>query len=271
MVEFRDVILGEDVAEGLYIVQELCGDNFILVGAAARDIILEKHGLSPERATRDADLAIRIKNWEIYAELRLKLIKKGFQQTRTQYNFTFKRAIFDIIPFGEIATEKSEILWPQDGKVMNMLGFEEAFNTSPRFTTKKNLKVRIASLASLVMLKTIAWKDRPRERTQDPLDIRTIISNYLDAGNFERFYDEHSDLVDMEPYTIERGGAALLGRDLLLLCSKDTLARVTSILKAELDNSQNSLFFRQMSTSDADPLHVELIQILLKETAKSRV
>jgi predicted nucleotidyltransferase len=112
------------------------------------------------------------------------------------------------MPFGDILTEKSEILWPEDGKIMNMLGFDDAFRTAHQFRTRMNLTLRIASLSSLVLLKVIAWNDRPSER---PQDINTITKNYLNAGQFDRFYDEHSDLAEMEPYTVERAGAAFIG------------------------------------------------------------
>ena len=253
------------VTEGIQILHDLIGEKFILVGAAARDILLAMHNIKPERATRDVDFAVRVEDWDIYNELRRRLIEKGFKENRAPHIFIFKTATFDIIPFGEITTEKSEILWPQDGRVMTMLGFEEAFNTSHRFTTSKELRIHIASLASLVMLKIIAWKDRPTERSQDPLDISTIMRRYFDAGNRDRFYDDHSELADMEPFTVERAGAALLGRDLKKICAKSTLAKIKSILEDELHDVEASLFFQQMSRAVDLDSQIELIKLMLSE------
>ncbi|HET9239587.1 MAG TPA: hypothetical protein VFO10_20170 [Oligoflexus sp.] len=208
---------------------------------------MQHHKLRLSRATRDADLAVRVGSWVNYEKIRVQLMGSGFLEQTAMYNFRYKTAIFDIIPFGEILNGKSEILWPQDGKIMNMLGFEDAFRTAHKFRTSTGIEVRIASLSCLVMLKVIAWNDRPRERPQDPVDIDSIIANYLDAGNFDRLYDEHSDLVDMDPYTIDRAGAALIGRDLRVLCSHAARMEMEQILKRELSYSEGSVFFQQMA------------------------
>ncbi len=158
---------------------------------------------------------------------------------------------------------KSEILWPQDGKIMNMLGFDDAFRTAHKFRTSTDVSVRIASLSSLVMLKVIAWNDRPHERPQDPADINAIIDNYLEAGNFDRFYDENSDLVEMENYTIERAGAALIGRDLHQLCSRGPIVELKRILQKELELSERSLFFQQMAGYNNIEPYIGKIEIML--------
>lgn len=265
MDEIYVIKLDKDVAEGIQILYEELGDTFILVGAAARDIVLAAHKLTPERATRDTDLAIRVKSWEIYESLREKLTERGFIEKRARYNFSYKQAVFDIFPFGEITSGKSEILWPQDGKVMSVLGFEEAFKTCHRFELSGKLQLRIASLASLVMLKIISWSDRPHERSQDPLDISTIIYKYIDAGNSDRLYDDHSSIADMETYTLERAGAALLGRDLKILCSPMTLLKVSDILENELNDVESSVFFSQMSRSRPFESQVDLVRLMLSE------
>lgn len=253
----------KDVLEGLDHLGKVCGDNFIIVGAAARDILLQQHNIRPARATRDADLAVRIGSWDAFKKLRQHLISVGFKEYQAHYRFHYKAAIFDIMPFGDILTEKSEILWPEDGKIMNMLGFDDAFRTAHQFRTRMNLTLRIASLSSLVLLKVIAWNDRPSERPQDPQDINTIIKNYLDAGHFDRFYDEHSDLVEMDPYTVERAGAALIGRDLQRLCSHKPLEKMKQILERELQMVDASLFFQQMAGAENMALAMELVRIML--------
>lgn len=244
------IVVDADVLEGLGYLSKLCGDKFFIVGAAARDILMQHHRINPLRATRDADLAVRTSSWANYEKMRIQLMEIGFQEQRAMYKFGYKTAIFDIIPFGDILNGKSEILWPQDGKIMNMIGFDDAFRTAHIFKTITGFDVRIASLSSLVMLKIIAWNDRPRERPQDPADIASIIENYLDAGNFDRLYVEHSDLVEMETYTMNRAGAALIGRDLSRLCSQDSIIQIKQILERELALAEASVFFQQMAGSE---------------------
>jgi predicted nucleotidyltransferase len=93
--------------------------------------------------------------------------------------------------------------------------------------------------------------------------MNTIIKNYLDAGHFDRFYDEHSDLVEMDPYTVERAGAALIGRDLQRLCSHKPLEKMKQILERELQLVDASLFFQQMAGAENMALAMELVRIML--------
>ncbi len=257
------VNLEKDMLEGLDHLGKVCGDDFIIVGAAARDILLQQHNIRPVRATRDADLGVRIGSWDAFKKLRGHLISVGFKETKVPHRFHYKAAIFDIMPFGDILTGKSEILWPEDGKIMNMLGFDDAFHTAHQFRTSTNLTLRIASLSSLVLLKVIAWNDRPTERPQDPQDINTIIKNYLDAGHFDRFYDEHSDLSEMDPYTVERAGAALIGRDLQRLCSHNPLEKIKQILERELQLADGSRYFQQMAGAENLALAMDLVRVML--------
>jgi predicted nucleotidyltransferase len=257
--------LDADVLAGLGHLNRICGNSYFVVGAAARDILMQYHKLQPSRATRDADLAVQVSGWVNYENLRIQLIASGFREQSTTHSLTYQSAIFDVIPFGGILNGKSEILWPQDGKIMNMLGFDDAFRTAHKFKTTTGSDVRIASLSSLVMLKVIAWNDRPRDRPQDPADVNSIIENYLDAGNLDRFYDEHSDLVEMERFTMERAGAGLIGRDLYTLCSNRPLMEMRHILERELALAEESIFFQQMAGNRSLDPYFDKISFMLSQ------
>jgi len=57
---------------------------FFIVGATARDILLEvHHGIGSKRATLDIDIAVLIENWEQFYHLKDELIGiKHFTPTR---------------------------------------------------------------------------------------------------------------------------------------------------------------------------------------------
>ncbi|MBF0441605.1 MAG: hypothetical protein HQK54_06845, partial [Oligoflexales bacterium] len=206
-----------------------------------------------------------VQNWEVYEKIRLKLLESGFEKTQIKSRVRFKLVTIDLIPFGGVESSKNEIIWPEDGRVMNMIGFDEVYKTAHRVFTPSRHEIRIASLAGLVLLKIVAWSDRPLERSQDPQDIAIIIKNYFDAGNEDRFYEENSDLVELDPFTVERAGAALIGRDLKKICNNKSLSAIISILKKELKKADKSLFLQQMSYQHKFEWCEDVLNIFLKE------
>jgi hypothetical protein len=60
-----------------------------------------------------------------------------------------------------------------------------------------------------------------------------ILEQYLDAGNNERFFEKHIDLVEVENFDYVRAGARLLGRDIARIGGLETIGRVTKILARE--------------------------------------
>ena len=66
------------------------GIDFFVVGAVARDLILElSYNIRPQRATADIDLGIRIDNWQQFEELKESLISTGFfSGTNTQHRIS---------------------------------------------------------------------------------------------------------------------------------------------------------------------------------------
>ena len=83
--------------------------DFFVVGATARDIILEfGYGIPTIRATKDIDLGIQVSNWEEFSRFKEGLIKGGnFTSTKQTQRLKNKNGILvDIIPFGKIANQK---------------------------------------------------------------------------------------------------------------------------------------------------------------------
>jgi predicted nucleotidyltransferase len=82
-------------------------------------------------------------------------------------------------------------------------------------------------------MKLISWGDRPQERTRDAVDLAFILEVYLDAGNNERLFEKHIDLVEVENFDYVRAGARLLGRDLARIGEPETIGRIREILARE--------------------------------------
>ncbi|MEA3437189.1 MAG: hypothetical protein U9R43_12040, partial [Thermodesulfobacteriota bacterium] len=96
------------------------------------------------------------------------------------------------------------------------------------------------SLPGMAVLKIIAWRDRHNEfPTKDAADIATLLKYYPDAGNDERMFDEHSDLLEIENFDFELSGARMLGRDMAKIMNPQTKGMVLDILTLHTDPDKN--------------------------------
>jgi len=227
------------VLEGIANIADSEDIPFFIVGATARDLILAKgYNIRPFRATLDIDIGVRVPDWNQYKKLKEGLVGTGeFKEAKE-----FQRLIFhdrldvDLIPFGPIADKMGNIKWPPDEEiVMHIIGFEEVFANSQilRLRDDPILEINVVTLAGLAVMKIISWKDGYPNRRKDASDLALIMGNYTDAGNAERFFNEHSDLVDSEDFDYVNAGVRLLGRDIATILSADLKERVLEIIDKE--------------------------------------
>lgn len=215
------------------------GIRFFLVGATARDTILEQgFGIQSRRATKDVDVGVRVSGWIEFHSLRQALLDAGhFDETREVQRLLYRSVLLvDILPFGEIANRNGKISWPPDHDVsMSTVGFEDAYGAAQpvRVRADPPLDILIASPAGLAIMKIAAWADRPWDRIRDARDVAHIVENYLDAGNYERLLEEHDDLVSVENFDYVRAGARLLGRDIGRIASPETKIKIQETLRRE--------------------------------------
>ena len=226
-----------------------------VVGAAARDIILHYgYGVEIIRATEDIDLGVMVEDWDKFTQLKEAIIGSGtFDRGREPQRFFYKGNFpIDIVPFGQISKPKDTIEWPEfEGIEMSTLGFKESFDNSilVRLRTDPDFEIRFASLAGLAAMKLIAWKDKYPERNKDAKDLKFIILNYIEAGNFERIYDgENSDILEDDAADYELMSARLLGRDvatIITLESKEYILKILNEETGEQDHYKLAVDMRQ--------------------------
>jgi predicted nucleotidyltransferase len=217
-----------------------------VVGAAARDIILHYgYGVEIIRATEDIDLGVMVEDWDKFTQLKEAIIGFGiFDQGREPQRFFYKGNFpVDIVPFGQISKPKDTIEWPEfEGIEMSTLGFKESFDNSilVRLRTAPDFDFRFASLAGLAAMKLISWKDKYPERNKDAKDLKFIMLNYIEAGNFERIYDgEHSDILEGDVADYELMSARLLGRDVATIITSESKKYILTILNEEAGEPDN--------------------------------
>jgi len=114
---------------------------------------------------------------------------------------------------------------------MNVTGFQNALNDTILVHLTDQLDVRFVSLPGMAVLKLIAWHDRHNEfPTKDASDIASLLRQYPEAGNYERLYGEHADLIQAADFDFEMAGARMLGRDMAAIMTAQTKEAVLEIL-----------------------------------------
>ncbi|WP_168710052.1 nucleotidyl transferase AbiEii/AbiGii toxin family protein [Massilia sp. Mn16-1_5] len=224
---------------------------YFVIGATARDIVIEHvHGLETTRATRDVDFAVAVSSWEEFARLKEQLIgtgafRAGEQSQRLGFGENGAYPL-DLVPFDGVE-RNGEIAWPPKGDfVMNVAGYTEAYESALAVEIETGFTVKILSLPAMVVLKILAWNDRP-ERDKHASDVLLILRHYHQTGQFERLYDdEHIALLERHGYDAELAGAALLGRDARRDLASKTLAQVMKVFASEKHSER---FIAQMLRS----------------------
>ena len=226
--------------------------KFFVIGATARDIILELHGEKSGRRTQDIDIAIAVDKWEEFETIEKEIVqlsdfeKDPKQQQRFLYLNDFQ---IDVVPYGGITTADDKIFWPPDQSfAMTVLGFEEAEKDLVRVKIDDTLEIDIVSLAGIFILKLVAWKDRHHKGNKDADDMGFILLNYLNIYE-ERAVTEHYDEVyEIENFTITKAGAALLGIDINKLLADNEISKekFKAIIEVEINAEENSILFNQI-------------------------
>jgi predicted nucleotidyltransferase len=228
--------------------------SYFVIGATARDILIEHvHGLETTRATRDIDFAVAVSSWDEFSRLKTQLIGTGaFQTGERLHRLTYgegKGAYpLDLVPFDGVEHE-GEIAWPPEGDfVMNVAGYTDALDSALDVEIEPGFTVKIVSLPAMVVLKILAWNDRP-ERDKHASDVLLILRAYHQAGQMDRLYDaENADLLEKHDYDVELAGAALLGRDARRDLALETRGQVTDVFAIE---KKFEKFISQMMRSQA--------------------
>jgi predicted nucleotidyltransferase len=231
------------------------GLSFFIVGATARDIILEhQFNIKPSRATIDIDIGIFVSGWDQFELLKDELLSLGeFKHSKQKQRLYYiDNFILDIIPFGAIATEDNSIIWPPENEIhMSIVGFQESYQhaISVKLSSTPELIVKVVSLAGLALLKIISWNDNPERRGKDAIDLFLIMKNYLDAGNLDRLIEKAIDLFEEKDY--ELASSCFLGRDIGDIATPETKAILVEILERELNSKQGHNIVIDVMQSDS--------------------
>ena len=266
---FLNRITDEVVIELLRVilpVLEAAGVDYFVVGAFARDaeLLAKGHTDPTVRKTRDLDLAVMVGSIETYDALKTALAQlPGLEESQSEpYKFIFRQAYeVDLLPFGAIADEKGQVeLKARQAFVLELTGIEEVYPFAETIETQEGLQLNVASLPGVILLKLIAWNDRP-ERQKDIRDIDHILNNFMtlhwdeisaESDNLFELYEDETTVYE------QCVSARYIGRQMSLMLQGNTQLR-KRVLELFRENMKNSSMAQLMS-----PQNVEDSQRIIK-------
>lgn len=230
------------------------GVDFYVLGALARDMLYSTED-TPSRTTADIDLALYISGGEEKYKAVLDYLKDNHDFVQHEGNaFSVISAsghTIDLLPFGDIEVEDGVSITGQGLVDIKVNGFREVFEAGlVKLESDEGYNFSVASLAAIVLLKLIAFDDRPEQRLKDPGDVASIIHHYFEL-NEEDIFENHSDLFaeyDGKEFSLQQVAAEVVGRKIFVLVDSSEILRkrIHSILNQHISADEKSKFIRGM-------------------------
>ena len=247
--------------------------DYYLIGAIARDIWYTR-GNKNFRTTKDIDFAAMVGSLEEYQSVKDYLKDhKGFQDSKGNSFVMTTSSGFqvDILPFGEIEIDDTIQLKGTGLTSIKVNGFMEVFNGGTEEVTMASGQVfQVATLASIILLKLIAFDDRPEYRLKDARDIANILLHYFELEQDQVYGEENKDIFtsgssELDELSLPEIGSLVAGRTIhKIIVGNDILyARIIRILEQHISQKDESIFVRNMSQEVALPVN-EIIKWLQK-------
>jgi len=232
---------------------------YYLIGVSAIALELLKKGVKPSRGTKDIDFAIMISSINEYQNLSDSLVKAGFNKVKAPWTFYHERfnIVIDLLPFGEIE-EQDTAQFNERYTDLHVLGFKEVLEHPDKVQIEEMI-VNIPPLPGMVVLKLVAWSDRPEERENDLSDILRIIEHYFEH-NLDEIVEFHHDTFPEDGFDPLIVSAEILGRNAKSYIEKsDKLSeRITRILKNALEQNSQSAIAREWARRRDWPIEYAL-------------
>lgn len=218
-----------------------------------------------------------ISNRDDYEAVRSYLIEhKSFRATKNNSFIMLSPSgvEIDILPFGEIEID-DEITFLGTGlSNISVNGFMEVYQAGTEdIKLKTGHCFKVATLPGIVLLKLVAYDDRPEIRSKDARDITNIISHYFDL-QAEMIYENHADLFADKEVSLSEISATVIGREIYKIVANNISLhqRLINIISKLVESKRNSSFIRNMvseSESTVDEM-IHLLESLLKGIAEKK-
>ena len=260
-------INSNQLREVLPVVDQCCRQlqiDFYIIGALAKEIWFAAEGIVTG-GTKDVDFAIFVSDEHQFYQLKSALIDShGFHQAKENSFVLFapNKTQIDILPFGSLEVENGVTVAGQGLTKIKVNGFKEVYLESVQEVKLLDDKLyKIATLPGIVLLKLVAFDDRPEQRGKDPLDCMAIIENYFNLQS-DLIWDHHNDLFD-DDRPLVLFASRVIGREMRkpLLENAQLMNRVVGILERHISFRERSPFIAQIARMAGDSDHAGAMTI----------
>lgn len=200
-------------AQALRDLQRVCGElgiDFVIIGAVAIGVWMP----DDRRLTEDVDVAVAL-DADAFTSLAERLTIRGWRRdARWEPRWLSAHgARVDLLPVGVRARQVQQIVWARAETVMRVVGYDHVFAHAVAHDLAAGLRVRVAPLVVLALLKIVSYLEDSARRRKDLSDLLIIMDRY-EEGTERRF---SNDVLDAG-VQYDEAGALLLGQDLRALC-----------------------------------------------------
>lgn len=252
---------------------EALGIKVVLVGASMMEFTTEIRPDYPQpKKTNDADFAIFVDSWDSFNRLKAALEAKGYpRHPRVEHRIAnqAKSIMIDLIPIGGGITEDGKIVWPESEQVMTVIGFPEVCAATATEVREGLPKVPVIAVPGFVLLKIIAFQDRfEKKDLKYPNDVEHLAYWFEHYASISEKDERRFALLEQQGWTdfdVNFAGAALLGKEVRLLCSAEAMTRIQEFIVDSLDPYSpfiETLLRQKRSMSNSAGLRAEAIEWL---------
>jgi predicted nucleotidyltransferase len=221
--------------------------DFYLVGAVARDVWMSGiNKIAPRRTTGDIDFAVLINDKGTYKALKDYLVNtEGFHPYKgNSFVLIWKdKTEVDLLPFGAIENEDGRVIADGLGLTnITLQGFTEVYEEGlPQLDLEGEHQFKFCTLPGIVLLKMIAWDDRPERRRDDIKDISDILNHFFNMYDNE-IWENHYDLFGQEDADLRIIAARVMGREMHKIAKRNEKlrSRIAEILHANTNDIEKS-------------------------------
>lgn len=214
---------------------------YYLIGVNAIALELLKKDIKPSRGTKDIDFAIMLSEISQYDTIVESLEKQGFNKVAAPWTLypPAYNVVIDLLPFGEIEQQYTTS-FNERVTDLHVLGFKEILE-NPEQVEVEEIVINVPPIPGMVLLKLVAWSDRPEERDSDLSDILKIIQHYFQY-DWDSIVKSHHDLFSTEPFDELKISARVLGRQAKKYLEKSEILenRISEVLKSNLSAIERS-------------------------------
>jgi len=218
------------------------GNKIVLVGASALSCFLDMNW----RQTHDLDVSVAI-SLEQYPRA-LTTLAGWTKDPMLEPRWHSPDGVrVDIIPAGTEELVARRVVWPETQWLMNLTGFRLAFERAIVVEIGKGVSVRVAPPEVVVLLKMVAYQDRPQERERDLEDIGHVLDRLVEADADERFTDK----IIEKAIAYELISPYVVGKRLSLVVNSEERRSVMEFMKKVQNEDDADL--TQVKMASANP------------------